>query len=345
MRYLEKPIAVSMGEPSGVASELIIKAWLKRKIYKIPPFILVDDLYKLTKLNKLFKLNAKFRVISKNDEAHYFFHNEIPVIDIKAKINLSLGNSNKKNNKYVIESIKKSFELVYSGQCSSLITLPVCKKTLKKDKFNFNGQTEFLSHLTKKKSGIKHNEIMILSTTKPVDRGVNLIVGLVTTHIPLSKIHKNISKKVVLEKIISFKKSLEKIWKVKSPKIAVTSINPHAGEGGLIGNEEIKTIKPILNSCKKVGIKVIGPISADSCFHKKSREKYDGILCFYHDQGLIPVKTIDFNNSINVTGGLPFLRVSPDHGPAFDIAGQNKASVESLIACFKFLKEVPKNEI
>ena len=342
MSYLEKPIAISMGEPSGVASELIIKAWLKRKTYNIPPFVLVDDFYKLTELSKLFKLNAKFRVISDTHNALEVFDKEIPIIDLRANINPNLGASNKKNNKYVIESIKKSFELVFRRKCSSLITLPVCKKTLKKDKFDFNGQTEFLSHLTQKESGIKHHEIMILSTTKPLDKGVNLIVGLITTHIPLREIHKNINKKIVLEKVISFNESLKTIWKLKSPNIAITSINPHAGEGGLIGNEEIKIIKPILNSCMKVGIRVTGPVSADSCFHKKSREKYDGILCFYHDQGLIPVKTIDFNNSINVTGGLPFVRVSPDHGPAFDIAGQNIASIESLIACFNFLKEVHK---
>ena len=180
---------------------------------------------------------------------------------------------------------------------------------------------------------------MILSTSKPADGGKNLIVGLITTHIPLKNIHKFLDQKSIYEKIIAFKNSLSKTWKIRFPNIGITSINPHAGEEGLIGTEEVEIIKPILKKCKKNKIKIVGPLSSDSCFHRSRREQFDGILCFYHDQGLIPVKTLDFNHSINVTGGLPFLRVSPDHGPAFDIAEKNIASLESLIASFDFLKK------
>ena len=180
---------------------------------------------------------------------------------------------------------------------------------------------------------------MILTTTKPVDSGKNLIVGLITTHIPLNEIHKKIKKQKVLEKILSFKNSLSKIWHKKSPKIGITSVNPHAGEGGLIGTEEVNILQPVLEECKNLKINITGPLSSDSCFHRSKRELFDGILCFYHDQGLIPIKTLDFNNSINVTGGLPFLRVSPDHGPAFDIATKNIANLDSLIATFNFLKK------
>ncbi len=336
---LKKPFIVTMGEPSGISSEIIIKTWLKRKVFNIPPFILIDDLAKLEKINQSFSLQANFQEVYAGQNISKIFRISLPVLDLKANINPVLGTPNKKNSKFILQSIDQALKLVLNKEASGILTLPVCKKTLKKAKFNFNGQTEYLSYLTKKKSGKKFSEIMILSTTKPVDDGQNLIVGLITTHIPFREIHCTINKRIIFEKILSFKNSLSRIWRKKSPKIGITSINPHAGEGGLIGDEELKILKPVLEKCKNSNIKIIGPLSSDSCFHKSIRKNFDGILCFYHDQGLIPVKTLDFNNSINVTGGLPFLRVSPDHGPAFDIAKKNIANIESLVASFNFLKK------
>ena len=334
-----KPIIVSMGEPSGISSEIIIKVWLRRDLYKIPPFILVDDLKKLNQVNNFFGLKANFQSVTSNENVNQIFTKSIPVLDIKANIDFSPAKPDPKNSKYVLKSINQAFEFICMKKSSRMLTLPVCKTTLKRAKFNFNGQTEYLSYLASKKNKKEYSEIMILSTTKPADKGKNLIVGLITTHIPLRKIHKFINQKSIFEKIVAFKNSLSKIWKIRSPKIGITGLNPHSGEEGLIGDEEIKIIKPILETCKKEKIKVIGPLSADSCFYKSKRDRFDGILCFYHDQALIPVKTLDFNHSINITGGLPFLRVSPDHGPAFDIAKKNIASLESLIASFDFLKK------
>ncbi len=336
---LRKPIIVTMGEPSGISSEIIIKTWLKRKSLNVPQFILIDDLPKLKKINRILSLQANFQTIQRVEDASKVFNISLPVLDLKANISPKLGIPDKKNSKFVLQSINEAVKLILKNKVSGLLTLPVCKKTLKEAKFNFNGQTEYLSHLTKKITGKTCSEIMILSTTKPIDNGENLIVGLITTHIPFRQIHSTIKKKIICDKILSFKKSLTTIWKKKSPKIAITSINPHAGEGGLIGDEELKLLKPVIEKFRNSKIKVIGPLSADSCFHKSIRKSFDGILCFYHDQGLIPVKTLDFNNSINVTGGLPFLRVSPDHGPAFDIAKKKIARIDSLVASFNFLKK------
>lgn len=335
----KKPIVVTMGEPSGISSEIIIKTWKKRKIFKIPPFVLIDDLQKLKIINEKFNYNVNFQSIKNIEKANEIFYKSIPVIDLNRKIKSVLGTPDINNSKVVIESINRAFELVLNNKASSILTLPVCKRTLKKSKFNYKGQTEYLSFLTKKKTGLNQSEIMILSTTKPVDKGSNLIVGLITTHIPMSKINTYIKKNIIFEKILSFKNALSKIWKIQSPKIAIASVNPHAGEGGLIGNEEVNIIQPVLKKCKDLKIDIAGPLSSDSCFHKESRENFDGILCFYHDQGLIPIKTLDFKNSINVTGGLPFIRVSPDHGPAFDIAKKNCASINSTVASFNFLKK------
>lgn len=339
MNETKKPIAVTMGEPSGISSEIIIKTWLQRRKRKIYPFILIDDMKKLNEVNYFFNLNANFHSITTGQDIFKIFEKSIPVLDIKANISFRPGLPDKVNSKFVLKSINMAVDLFFENKVSSLITLPICKRTLKLSKFNYNGHTEYLSYLTKEIKGKKESEIMILSTTKPIDKGKNLIVGLVTTHIPLKKIHKTITIEKTFNKIFSFKNSLVKIWGIKSPKIGITSINPHAGEGGLIGDEEIKILNPVLDKCKQLNLKIIGPISSDSCFHRSNREKFDGIVCFYHDQGLIPVKTLDFHNSINVTGGLPFIRVSPDHGPAFDIAKKNIANLNSIFACFDFLKK------
>ena len=337
----KKPIVLTMGEPSGIATEIAIKSWLQRKKLDLPNFFLLDDFKKVDFINRKFNLKAKLIKISSAKEVNKYFSEYLPILDMEIKLKFILGKPNFKNSRYVLKSIDNSYDLFKKGDVSGLVTLPVCKKSLKKNGFNFCGQTEYLSSLATKKNKKKTNEIMILSTTRPEDKGTNLIVGLITTHVPLKDCLKNVNKKLIEEKISLFDSSLKKFWGVKKPKIAIASVNPHAGEGGLIGREEISLIKPVLNKLKS-NFNIKGPLSGDSCFSKDIRKNFDGILCFYHDQGLIPIKLLDFKHSINVTGGLPFLRVSPDHGPAFDIAGQNIASIESLIACFNFLKEVHK---
>ena len=334
----KKPIVLTMGEPSGIATEIAIKSWLKRKKLNLPNFFLLDDFKKVDFINRKFNLKAKLVKISSAKEVTKYFSEYLPILDMKIKLKFILGKPNFKNSRYVLKSINNSYDLFKKGDVSGLVTLPVCKKSLKKNGFNFCGQTEYLSSLATKKNKKKTNEIMILSTTRPEDKGTNLIVGLITTHVPLKDCLKNVNKKLIEEKISLFDNSLKKFWGIKKPKIAIASVNPHAGEGGLIGREEISLIKPVLNKLKS-NFNIKGPLSGDSCFSKDIRKNFDGIICFYHDQGLIPIKLLDFKHSINVTGGLPFLRVSPDHGPAFDIADKNCANAESLCAALEFLNK------
>ena len=181
---------------------------------------------------------------------------------------------------------------------------------------------------------------MILTTTKPEDRGVDLRVGLITTHIPLSEVSRKLFTDKIILKIESFIKSLEKLWNISRPNIAVCGLNPNSGESGKIGTEEKKIILPAIQKLKTKNYNVFGPLSADTCFSKNKRQSYDGFICIYHDQGLIPVKTLDFFNSVNVTGGIPIIRTSPDHGPAFDIAELNQASNKSLIASIKLAESL-----
>ena len=334
----KKPIVLTMGEPSGIATEIAIKSWLKRKKLDLPNFFLLDDFKKVDFINRKFNLKAKLVKISSAKEVNKYFSEYLPILDMEINLKFILGKPNFKNSRYVLKSIDNSYDLFKKGDVSGLVTLPVCKKSLKKNGFNFCGQTEYLSSLAKKKNKKQTNEIMILSTTRPEDKGTNLIVGLITTHVPLKDCLKNVNKKLIEEKISLFDSSLKKFWGVKKPKIAIASVNPHAGEGGLIGREEISLIKPVLNKLKS-NFNIKGPLSGDSCFSKDIRKNFDGIICFYHDQGLIPIKLLDFKHSINVTGGLPFLRVSPDHGPAFDIADKNCANSESLCAALEFLNK------
>lgn len=334
-----KPIVVSMGEPSGISSEIILKAWKSRKKYNLYPFFLVDNVHKIKSVIDFFNYNIQTQIIEDPKEAVECFNTKIPIFNINGKIDYKLGKPNKINSKIILESIKQAFEFVSKKEALGLLTLPVCKKTLKSSGFEFNGQTEFIGNLSMKKFNNKKEEIMILTTTKPLDGGKNLIVGLVTTHIPLREIFKHLSRKLIEKKLSIFYNSLKKIWKIKKPVIGITGLNPHSGEGGLIGNEEKKIIKPIIKKFNKNGIKVFGPLSADTCFFKNIRKNYDGILCLYHDQGLSPIKTLDFFNSINVTAGLPIIRVSPDHGPAFDIAKCNSAKINSVISSLKFLEK------
>jgi len=342
----KKPIAITMGEPSGISSEIVLKTWLNRKKKKLPNFFVIDDFNKIQYINQLFKLNVKFKLIKKPEEAEKYFESYLPIIDMKIKMHFNLGTPLKNNSKFVLRSINKALKFVMQKNASAMITLPVCKKTIIEGGFKFKGQTEYISKKIFSETKKKNEEIMILTTRSPIDNGKNLIIGLLTTHDPLIEvIKKKINKKEIIKKICAFKKSLQKIWLIKNPRIGVCGVNPHAGEGGLIGSEERKVIIPVIKELKKKKINLFGPLSSDSCFSKSIREKYDAIFCIYHDQGLIPIKILDFSNSINVTGGLPIIRVSPDHGPAFDIAKKNIASIDSIISSIKFIDTLPNENI
>ncbi len=339
---IKKPIAISMGEPSGVSTEIVLKTWMTRKKNKLDPFFLIDDIHKVKSIINRFKFDLNVEKINDLSDVGRIFQNKLPLYDINHKIKFVLGKPDKKNSPFILNSIKECVRFVLNNEAKAMITLPVCKKTLRESGFKFNGQTEYIAHLSKIFLKKKKNEIMIMSTKKPADKGKNLIVGLYSTHEPLKKVINKINSKKFSEKITTFRDSLIKIWNIKKPRIGICGINPHAGEGGLIGDEEKKIIIPVINNLKKKNFLIDGPLSSDTCFFKNKREDYDGIFCIYHDQALIPIKVLDFFHSINVTGGLPFLRVSPDHGPAFDIAKKNIANFQSLLSSLKFISNFKK---
>ena len=211
----KKPIVISMGEPSGISSEILIKTWINRKRKKLLPFFVVDDKSKIEFVINLFKFDVKIKLIKNPSETFDFFNNYLPVYDLGNKIKFKLGQPEKKNSKFIIDSLNKSFNFVKNKQASALVTLPICKKTMKQFGFNYNGQTEYVGFLARKLINRSSNEIMILTTTKPIDSGKNLVVGLATTHIPLKKTFDKLKKELLKEKIMIFNNSLKTIWKKK----------------------------------------------------------------------------------------------------------------------------------
>lgn len=336
MTKKKRPIAITMGDPSGISGEIVFKSWIKRKQKKVPPFFLIDDIFRLSVLSEKMKKKIPLKQIENVINIDDLFVSHLPVLQIGTQIDAKLGYPKPSQCKYVLESINKSVELARNNEIKAIITNPVCKKMLIKFGFNHKGQTEYISEMISKKGKVNYDEIMILSTSNKNKR--DLIVGLVTTHIPLKDVSKNLTKERIIKKTISFHNSLKKIWRINSPRIGICGINPHAGESGLLGIEEKKIIIPAIKTLQKT-MKIDGPISPDSCFTDFNLNRFDGILCMYHDQALIPVKTIDFYNSVNITGGLPILRVSPDHGPAFDISSKFIARPDSLIAALKFAEK------
>lgn len=336
------PLCITMGEPSGISAEISLKTWLERKKLNICDFFLIDNYERMREITKEFDLDVPIKKIKKPEETREIFKDFLPIIDIGSNIQPRLGKPEKKYSKFILQSINMSIEYVLKKKAKALVTNPVCKKTLIQSGFRFSGQTEYISNYLSKLKNQKFNEIMILTSTKPCDKGNKLKVGLITTHIPIREVSKNLSKKLVITKTISFINSLKNFWKISDPIVGICGLNPHSGEDGLIGSEEKEIILPALRFLNKTYKNLYGLLSADTCFNKFNRKRFDGIICMFHDQGLVPIKTLDFFNSVNITGGLPIIRTSPDHGPAFDIATLNKASNKSLIAAINVASKLSK---
>ena len=232
----------------------------------------------------------------------------------------------------IIESLNLSIKLAKQKKVAGIVTLPVMKKTLIINGFNYPGHTEYLGKVSNKRP------LMIMLNKK-------LKVATLTTHIPITQVPKKITKSNLEKTIKIYIESLKLDFGLTDPKVAVSSLNPHNGEEGEIGNEEIKIIKPIIDKFKKQGNKINGPNSADTMFHKEALKNIDANLCMFHDQALIPIKSSDFYGSINFTAGLPFIRTSPDHGTAFDIAGENKANSSSLTNAIRYVNLIYNQRI
>ena len=320
------PIAVTMGEPAGIGGEITLKAWLDRHQGQGPAFFVIDGVARLSRLAKTLGLEVPVERIGTAAEAAAIFPRALPVLEIAQtqSVDFQLGVPNSLTAKAVIGSIDRAVELVRTNQACAMVTNPIQKSALQDVGFAFPGHTEYLGHL----AGGTH-AVMMLAAERPVPP---LRVVPVTVHLPLSRVASSLTTAAIVHAGRTTAYALKTDFGIAAPRLAVAALNPHAGENGKMGDDETRIIAPAVAQLRAGGIDVTGPAPADTLFHAQARATYDAVLCMYHDQALVPLKTIDFVGGVNVTLGLPFVRTSPDHGTALDIAAKAVADATSMMA-------------
>jgi 4-hydroxythreonine-4-phosphate dehydrogenase len=317
-----QPLAMTMGDPAGIGPELALRAWMRRAEIGAPFFVIADPMG-LRELAQRLALTAPIAVVTPEAAAEAF-DRALPVIPLGVSAAATPGRPDAAFAAATIESIERAVGYVRAGAASAVVTNPIAKHVLYESGFGFPGHTEFLGRLAREWGAAAQPVMMLWSEA--------LAVVPVTIHIPLADAPAALTKELIVSTARIVALDMTKRFGVPRPRLAVAGLNPHAGEGGAIGREEIDVIAPAIAELRAEGIDVSGPHSADTMFHEAARARYDVALAMYHDQGLIPIKTLAFDSGVNVTLGLPFVRTSPDHGTAFDIAGKGLANPASLIA-------------
>jgi 4-hydroxythreonine-4-phosphate dehydrogenase len=312
------PLAVTMGEPAGIGGEITLAAW-RRLAGRGPVFLAIDDPERLRGLDGA----PPVREIAQPAEAAEVFAHALPVLALGQRVAAVPGRPDPRHGASVIASIARSVALTRAGATAAVVTNPIHKATLYAAGFGFPGHTEFLAQL----AGGARPVMMLV--------GPSLRVVPLTVHIALAEVPGRLDQEMIVAQGRIVAEALRRDFAITRPRLAVAALNPHAGEGGAMGDEEERFVVPAVARLRAEGIDVVGPLPADTMFHPRARQGYDAALCMYHDQALVPVKTLDFDEAVNVTLGLPFVRTSPDHGTALDIAGQGRARPDSLIAAIE----------
>lgn len=319
-----KPLALTMGDPAGIGAEIIAAAY--RSGQATSPFFCIDD------PGRLRAEGLVVAEIAAPDEAAAVFPNALPVLNEPLATPAPPGAPAPANAASTINSIKRGVEFAMTGDASAVVTTPINKKALYDGAgFTFPGHTEFLAIL----AGVPRSVMMLAAP--------GLRVVPTTIHIPLAEAPKTLTTPLILETARILDTALKVDFGIEAPRIAAAGLNPHAGEGGAMGYEDLSVIAPAIRELQAEGIDIVGPLPADTMFHAAARERYDAALCMYHDQALIPVKMLDFAKGVNITLGLPFIRTSPDHGTAYDIAGQGKADASSLIEALNVAADMARH--
>ena len=325
------PLALTLGDPAGIGPEIVVKAWRALKDSG-PAFFVVGDAQSVASAPT--SGAGLVRSISSPDEAEALFSAAIPVLDLPLRAPVVAGRPSPAAAPFIIQWIETAVGLALSRTVAGVVTAPIAKAPLYEAGFKFPGHTEFLGELTSAApvEGAR-GPIMMLTAA-------DLRVALVTVHEPLARVAGKLSTGSVVAAGLITAQALRRDFGIARPRLAVAGLNPHAGEGGAIGREEIEIVAPAVQTLREMGVDALGPYPADTLFHAEARANYDAVLCLYHDQALIPVKMLDFWGGVNVTLGLPIVRTSPDHGTAFDIAGRGLARADSLIAAIKLADQI-----
>jgi 4-hydroxythreonine-4-phosphate dehydrogenase len=323
---MAKPLALTSGEPAGIGPDITLKAWLRRDELKLPAFYLLGDRDSLGRRAKALGLKIELADV-RADDALGTFADALPVVATGKLATARPGQPDDTSAGAAIASIRQAVGDVATGRASAVVTNPIAKSVLYRAGFHHPGHTEFLAELAAA-GGPPPQPVMMLWSPA-------LVVVPVTIHLPLRDAITQLSRDLIVATARIVVAELKTRFRIARPRIAMSGLNPHAGEDGTLGTEDQAIVAPAVEILRGDGVDIRGPLPADTMFHEAARKTYDCAICMYHDQALIPVKTLAFEDAVNVTLGLPFIRTSPDHGTAFDIAGTGRADPSSLIAALR----------
>lgn len=329
---MRRPLALTFGEAAGIGPDITLAAWLARGALDVPPFYLVADPAAVARRAKLLGLDVPL-VETDASAAAAHFARALPVVDCGARTDAQPGAPDASSAAAAVASIRRAVADVIAGEAAAVVTNPIAKAALYRAGFNHPGHTEFLAELAAPPGATPPMPIMMLWS-------LDLAVVPVTIHVSLREAIARLSTELIARTARVVAADMRARFAIASPRLAICGLNPHAGEEGALGREEETIIAPAIASLRAEGIDAFGPLPADSLFHEGARRSYDCAICMYHDQALIPIKTLSFHDAVNVTLGLPFVRTSPDHGTAFDIAGTGKAQPTSLIAALRLARRL-----
>jgi 4-hydroxythreonine-4-phosphate dehydrogenase len=333
----QKPLAVTIGEPAGIGPDIILAAHAQRKRLRLPPFFVIGDAALLTRRAMELGIAVSTNALERGDIPSPFT-TALPVISLGAAMLGVAGKPAIGDAPYIMEAIQIAIDMIYQGEASGLVTCPIAKNALYAAGFEYPGHTEYLATLAD-----QHNH---RQTHKPVMMIASDLLRTVpvTIHIPLESVPGALTTALIVQTGQIVARDLTKWFGITNPRLAISGLNPHAGENGAMGGQEIEIIMPAIKILQAENINATGPWPADTMFHESARQRYDAAICMYHDQALIPAKTLAFDKGVNVTLGLPFIRTSPDHGTAFDIAGSGEAKPDSFIAALHMASAMSHQE-
>ena len=321
-----RPLALTLGEPAGIGPDITLLAWSRRDELKLPPFYLLGDRAFLEQRANALGLKVRLAEVSP-EEAITAFATALPVVATGKPATAKPGQPDASSADAALASIRRAVADVQSGQASAVVTNPIAKSVLYQAGFRHPGHTEFLAELAATNGKAPQPVMMLWSPL--------LAVVPVTIHLPLREAINQLTTELIVDTTRIVAAGLHRSFGLARPRLALSGLNPHAGEDGSLGTEDKTIVAPAVEILRAEGLDVRGPLPADTMFHEAARKNYDCAICMYHDQALIPIKTLAFDDGVNVTLGLPFVRTSPDHGTAFDIAGTGRANPASLVAALR----------
>jgi 4-hydroxythreonine-4-phosphate dehydrogenase len=324
---MPSPLALTLGEPAGIGPDITFVAWRRRAEFGLAPFYLLADPGFVARRAERIAPDVTIAVVEPR-AAGAAFETALPVVDIGVTVSAEPGHPDRSSAPAALTAIRRAVADVSTGVASAIVTNPIAKNVLYRSGFAEPGHTEYLGKLVEEATGVAVRPVMMLWSPE-------LAVVPVTIHLALKDVVARLTTDLIVETGRIVARDLRDRFDIARPRLAIAGLNPHAGEDGALGDEDQSVVRPAVERLRSEGINARGPLPADSLFHEAARASYDVALAMYHDQALIPIKTLAFDHAVNVTLGLPFVRTSPDHGTAFDIAGTGRADPASLIAALQ----------